>query len=125
VHFKKQGSSGITGRRGPLVSAAVGASLLIAGCSPAEPVMTLEQPAIVPDSFTQKAAPQADALPLPGAPDMGDKKGEACAPSNSALPAKAANGKAAAKDGSKDGQGDRRVTMGCVCAPGDALCDCL
>jgi hypothetical protein len=121
VHFKREEQRG--GRARPIVSAAAAASMLVASCSPAEPVITLELPAMVPDTTLDVGAAPA------GAPDKekNAEEDEACAPQNDAPPAAGLKGneKGRAKAAGQDGQTDRRVTMGCLCAPGDTLCDCL
>lgn len=113
VYFKREEQRG--GRARPIVSAAAAASMLVASCSPAEPVITLELPAMVPDKTLDVGA---------AAPDK-DKKDEACAPQNDAPPAADLKANEKAKAAGQDGKTDRRVTMGCVCTPGDTLCACL
>jgi hypothetical protein len=94
VYFKREEQRGIAGRARPIVSAAAAASLLVASCSPAEPVITLERPAMAPDKAQNaEIAPRDEIAPQDEAPTTVNSK-----------ETEKGKAKAAGKDGEADGR---------------------
>jgi hypothetical protein len=125
VRFKPAGPDGAAPRPRPLLRIAVGASLLVASSCRAEPTGA-------PAPSVQAAGASVQA------PAEARRGGAAEAQAEAAFPAEADAGApspaptstpagpdAAPKNGDRDPGATRRVTMGCLCAPGDALCSCL
>lgn len=125
VRFKDEPPAGPAGRAHPVLRLAVGASLLAASCGPAEPKDAPGAPELRPDTPALAAEPQPApaTTPAEAAPTTPPAEGAACAPQGGAQP----SGKTKAAPGTRspDAREPSRVTMGCVCAPGDTLCDCL
>ena len=125
VRFRGQASGGRpAGRALPMLRVAMTASLLVAACDRADPGATPEPLAATPAATVVEAAvtPPASATlpsaaPSSAAPTACDPEAQGSLPIPVDAP-RAVDGKTLQKQ-------DRRVTMGCVCAPQDALCDCL
>jgi outer membrane murein-binding lipoprotein Lpp len=130
IRFKREEAESPRPRAHPVVHAAAVASLLVAGCGRADPAEPLEAQALPQAAKTAEAEAEVKAnananaaLPSPsGGPALTDPDaGAACSD-----PKGAPSGLgAASKLFPKKDPPPARVTMGCLCEPGDALCSCL
>jgi hypothetical protein len=121
VRFEEEADGTIRYKRDrahPMVHAAAVASLLVAGCGRADPAEPLDAQALPQAANTAEAEVKANgALTDPDA-------GAACADPKGAPLTPAGLG-AGSKLLPKKDPPPARVTMGCVCEPGDTLCACL
>ena len=148
VRFRSEASN--PPKRTPALLRAVGTTLLVAACGRGDPGATQESVtsppaaratapahAASPSAASSSAAAAAMAsastpaataegasavdTPALGASSAAQTHDPACAPTHARAASSARSPKAAPPASS----GSVRVTMGCLCAPGDALCDCL
>lgn len=126
IRFKREETESPRARAHPMVHAAAVASMLVAGCGRPDPAEKLDAPAL-PQASTAGAEVNANApLPPPSIAPGGQALTDPDAGAACADPKEATTGLgASSKLLPRKKPPPARVTMGCLCKPGDALCSCL